>query len=181
MEGLKTAIRYSIKPHQLGLCGPQKGNTAQILLDFLSGKDAPEKKVREILEQFEGSYAYYKLIAKSNNIGDPFDEQVVRAYWIGNELLNNVPVKELRKMIQERFKMPEKAKLIPGWAKPHHSFHVMMIGSVTGRIKFNDRLRKLCVISWRKNGDDFISYHWGKPCEVLNQEAVEDLKKYTVT
>lgn len=176
------AVLYSIKPHQLGFCGPKDDET---LLRYLKGKNVSEKKVRKILESFEGAYPYYQRIAKSNNIKDPFDERVVRAYWI-----------------------------------TLHSFHVLIIGSVTNRIVLKGKLLDLCRICWgkvKKTQDkllveyqplvrqkkltlgkpiekeidwdkdlvpkiktgDWVSFHWNQVVEVLKDEDRRNLEKYT--
>ena len=185
MSGLKLAALYSWKPHQMGFCGPKDDGT---LLRYLKGKNVSEKKVRKILESFEGAYPYYQRIAKSNNIKDPFDERVVRAYWI-----------------------------------TLHSFHVLIIGSVTNRIVLKGKLLDLCRICWGKviklkvksqklkviyqplvgqkkltlgkpiekeidwdkglvpkiKTGDWISFHWNQVVEVLKDEDRRNLEKYT--
>lgn len=197
MSELKLAALYSIKPHQLGFCGPQEEKNKGILLKYLRGSKVSEKKIREILEGFEGAYPYYQRIAKSNNIKDPFDKRVVRAYWVGNELL-------------EKAKDP----------KPHHSFHVLIVGSVTNRIVLKGKLLDLCRICWgkvKKTQDkllveyqplvgqkklrlgkpigrkidwdkelmpdikigDWVSFHWNQVVEVLKDEDRRNLEKYT--
>ncbi len=200
MSGLKLAALYGLKPHQLGFCGPQDKETKNILFKYLKGGKTKEKRVRKILEDFEGAYPYLKKIAKSNNIQDPFNEKVVRAYWIGNELL-------------EKTKNP----------KLHHSFHILMVGSVTGRIVLEGKLLDLCRVGWgkvielkaksqklkveyqplvgkkklklgrliRKEIDwnknlisnirigDWISFHWNQTIEVLNKKDIKNLEKYT--
>ncbi len=159
MRGFKLAVLYGFYPHRLGFCGPQKGSEKDVLLNYLFGKRVSGKKVRKILEGFKAAFFYYKLIARSNNIKDPFDERVVKAYWIGNQLLEKVPVDSLRRMIVEEFSKPgllplklakEKARRIPFKSKPHHSFHVLAIGSVTGRIILEGKLLDLCRIGWGK-------------------------------
>lgn len=195
MSGIKLAILYGIKPYELGFCGPEKKKN--ILSDYLKGKKIDEKELREFLKEFKGAYPYYKLIAKANNIKDPFDENVVKAYWVGNKLL-------------DKTKGP----------KPHHSYHVLIKGSVTGRIVLKGKLLDICRVSWGKvikkgkrptveyqpfikrkklelgefikkeidwNKDllpnikigDWISFHWNQAVEVLNKEDVKNLEKYT--
>lgn len=200
MSGLKLAALYSIKPHQLGFCGPQEEKNRGILLKYLRGSKVSEKKMREILEGFEGAYPYYKLIAKSNSIKDPLDERVVRAYWVGNRLLDKVR-----------------------GLNPHHSFHVLIIGSVTNRIVLKGKLLDLCRICWGKviklkvksqklkviyqplvgrkkltlgkpiekeidwdkdlvpgvKVGDGVSFHWNQVVEVLKDEDRRNLEKYT--
>ena len=157
MSGVKLAALYGVYPFRLGFCGPQEKSAKKVLLDYLSGEKVSEREARKILEQFKGAFAYYKLIAKCNNIRDPFDEKVISAYWIGNKLLEKVPVDSLREMITKKFTGPgllskmeakKKAKGIPLNSKPHHSFHVLVIGSVTGVIDLKGKLIDLCRISW---------------------------------
>ncbi len=206
MSGVKIAARYGLYPCQLGLCGPEQG--ADKIMDYLLGKDISEEKIKEILKQFKGAYPYYELIAKSNN-KDVFNEQVVKAYWIGNSLLDNVTIDSLREMIVREFSGPgflsrkdaeNKARDIPLDSKPHHSFHVLSIGSVTGTIDLKGKLLDICRITWAKVRDidkminksilwdkrlvpkveigDNVSIHWNHLIEVLNKEELENLKKY---
>jgi hypothetical protein len=159
MSGLKIAALYGIYPHQLGHCGSRRKSIHYQIYDFLCGKKVPSQKIRKILEGFKGAFFYYKLIARANGITSPFDEKVVKAYWIGNSLLDKVKTEDLRKMIAKDFSKPgllpkktalKKAKEIPESSKPHHSFHVLMIGSVTGRIKLKGKLLDLCRVGWGK-------------------------------
>jgi len=203
MSGLKLAALYGIKPHSLGFCGPKDKGA---LLNYLKGKSASRqtgKKIRKILEQFKGAYPYYELIAKNNGIKDPFDERVVRAYWVGNKLLEKDP-------------------------KLYHCHHVLVVGSVTGRIVLKGKLLDLCRICWgkvikvsAKGGSasggksqklkviyqplvgnklrkpvekeidwdkdlvpkvkigDWVSFHWNQAVEVLTEKDVKNLEKYT--
>ncbi len=124
---------------------------------FLQGS-VPAAKMKPVFRKFMGAYSYYKLIARSNKIKDPFDKEVVSAYWIGNKLLDEVKTEDLRKMIAREFVGPgllpkeiaaKKAAAIPRGSKPHHSFHVLVIGSVTGSVDFkNTKLKDLCRIGW---------------------------------
>ena len=124
MPGVKLAALYGIYPHLLGFCGPLEKSETKIILDFLSGFNVPEKKIRKILKEFKGAYFYYKLIAKSNKIKNPFDEKVVRAYWIGNSLLEKVKIKDLKKMIANDFKAE---KEIPADKKDEYLAGVLQI------------------------------------------------------
>ena len=159
MQGIRIAALYGFYPHRLGFCGLQENSAKKNLLDYLSGEKISEQKIRKILETFKGAFFYYKLIAKSNGIKDPFDEKVVKAYWIGNQLLEKVPVDSLKKMIIKEFVGPgflskvmtvKKASEISLTSKAHHSFHVLVIGSVSGRIILEGKLLDLCRIAWGK-------------------------------
>jgi len=157
MQGLKIAALYSFPAFKLGFCGPRGKLATRVFLNFLSGKKNLEKKIRKTLKDFKGVYPYYKLIAQSNGIPDPFNEKVVKAYWIGNSLFKKIKIADFRQMIIKDFSKPgllskeialKKAKEIPVNSKPHHSFHVLIIGSVTGKIVLKGKSLDLCRISW---------------------------------
>lgn len=236
MLGVKLATLYGFYPHKLGFCGPQKMASKEVLLNYLSGKKIPERKIRDVLRNFRGAFSYYKLIAEKNRIKDPFDEKVVKAYWLGNELLENIPIDALRKMIIKEFSKPgllskklavRKAEKIPSGSKSHHSFHVLVIGSVSGRVELKGKLLDFCRVGWGKvirlkeekkdkNGviveyqplckeklryflgepvrrfvfwdkifvpklqtGDEVSIHWNHIIQILNQNDLSQLKKYT--
>jgi hydrogenase maturation factor len=129
-----------------------------LLKKFILGKlSIPE--IIPTLEKFEAAYAYYRLIAQKNKIASPFNKKVVEAYWLGNELLDKFTARDLQKLITERFCRPgllskkeaeARAKLVPKNSKPHHSFHVLVLGSVTGSVDFtgNTRLKDTCRVGW---------------------------------
>lgn len=159
MSGLKLAARFGFYPHKLGFCGLQEKSVGKILSAYLSGEKIPEQKIRKILKTFKGAFPYYKLIAENNGIKNPFDERVVAAYWLGNKLLEKVPIDSLRKMIVKDFAGPgllsrktakEKANGIPSNSKAHHSFHVLIMGPVSGRITLKGELLDLCRVGWGK-------------------------------
>ena len=159
LSGPRLAALYSLMPNRLGFCGPQKnsdqGKLTKFLLDEIS-----EKEVRKVLSKFEAAYAYYKLIAKKNKIKDPLNIKVVEAYWLGNKLLEKVGVEDIKKMILKDFVKPnlltretaiQRSALIPKNSKAHHSFHVFILGSVTGRVDFkNIKLKDICRPGWGK-------------------------------
>jgi len=159
MRGLRLAARYGIWPLRLGFCGPPKKRAKIALYKYLQGKERNKEKIKEILREFKGAFPYYSLIAKSNSIKDPFAERVVKAYWIGNDLLEKVKIFDLRRVIAEDFSKPgllskeialKKAQEIPDNSKPHHSFHVLIIGSITGRVLLKGKLLDLCRIGCGK-------------------------------
>src|SRR4030042_5659266 len=158
-SGLKTAISYSLPSYKLGFCGPQESNTRKILLRFIEGKITNPVKVKEILTKFEAPYPYFKLIAKANGINNPFDKRVGKAMWVGNNLLDKVKTNNLRNLVKTDFVKPsllskeeaeKRAKKIPNGAVPHHSFHVLMLGPIAGRVDLKGPLLDLCRIGWGK-------------------------------
>lgn len=229
--GLKLATRYGLPPSRLRFCGPSGEDNWGTLFDFAIGKKVPEPRVRSILEKFEAMHPYLRLIARSNQISDPFDEKVVNALWVGNELLDNVAVADLRQTVVTDFTKPgllprevavKRAAQIPEKMVPHHSFHVFFLGSVTQRVDLKEKaLQELCRIGWGKvlgvgEGSlevefqpidfrnrslgrkvkkevkwdkalipkvgigDWVSFHWGRVCDLLGQEDVDNLERYTL-
>jgi len=154
MSGPKVAALYGLIPNKLGFCGPKQN----LLKKFILGKlSIPE--IVPTLEKFEAAYAYYQLIARKNKIASPLNKRVVEAYWLGNELLDKVTTNDLQKLIISRFCRPgllskketqTRARLIPDNSKPHHSFHVLVLGSITGSVNFTDntKLKDTCRVSW---------------------------------
>jgi len=157
MSGLKTASIYSLPSYSLGYCGPQDAESRKALFDYASGKKVDEQIIRNIFEKFEAAYKYYQLIANKNSIADPLDEKVVEAFWVGNSLLDSVNEQDLKNLILTGFTEPgllskkvatQRAGQVPKGAVPHHSFHVLILGAVTGRIKLQGELLDLCRIGW---------------------------------
>ncbi len=148
MSGLKIATLYSYPPQRFGLCGMGRETNGHGTLHFLLGAKVPN--IRKILEGFRGAFFYYKLIAKENRISDPFNEKVVKAYWIGNELLEKVRVSKLKEMIRKCFKKPKLAKVLPENARAHHSFQVLVAGPAQKDLILTEAMKDLCKISWGK-------------------------------
>lgn len=100
---------------------------------FSNGKSCSEEEIRQALKKL-ASYFYYLAIARANGISDPFDLQVVRAHWIGNELLDKVAPKHAAIVIKEEMAMHDKVVLVY-YLKPliqagkaHHNFYAEHIG-----------------------------------------------------
>lgn len=97
MKGAVLAATFSWgceRANQLGI--------TPLLKDYANSqeKSYSEEKVRDALKELF-SYVYYQVIARSNNIKDPFNLKVVRAHWIGNELLGKVETSVIRGVFQE--------------------------------------------------------------------------------
>ncbi|MGA7912970.1 MAG: DUF6390 family protein [Candidatus Dormiibacterota bacterium] len=159
--------RYAFAPNQLGYCGPDDNES---LFDYVTEK-RPDQGLVELERRFEGAYPYLCLIAGANGIADPFDQRVVDAYWIGNDLLNGVGHGAMYESLSDRFRPRMKstdfrwltAKL--GAARPHHNFHVFDIYVRTGLMRDEKARVALgamdsCRVSWGKvmgvEGPDLI-------------------------
>jgi len=153
VPGTLIAAQYAFAPNRLELCGPRETG---LILDHLADRTS-DRGLEQALKQFAGAYPYLSFIAASNGILDPFDRRVVEAYWIGNELLDNVRMDDFYRHLEERFQRPVAKKLfqavlgqIPEGARPHHNFHVFAIPMRTGRIEVAHTVQTMdeCRISW---------------------------------
>jgi len=136
-QGMLTAARYAFSPNKLQYCG---GDSNSNLFEYVS-QNQQDKGLEEILAEFQTMYSYLRLIADSNKIADSFDSRVSEAYWIGNDLLNNISMNNFynylidKQELKKKFKMRVAEKIIgkiPAGAKPHHSFHVLNLPKRTG-------------------------------------------------
>lgn len=138
MNGLLKCARYAFAPNKLKYCGPADKNFQ--LFSYIA-EDVKDQGLNELLNDFAVMYPYLKLIADENGIMDPFDERVVEAYWIGNELLEGVSLKSfwehlmIGQRLKDRFKKKDLKWIVgkvPAGAKVHHSFHVFNVWNRTG-------------------------------------------------
>jgi hypothetical protein len=114
-----------------------------------------------MLKEFATMYPYLRLIAEANRIFDPFNRRVVEAYWVGNDLLERVSMKDFYRylvdehLLKKKFK-PKLLELVwgklPAGAKPHHSWHVLNIPKRAGEEPGQQSLETMdnCRISWGK-------------------------------
>ncbi len=152
IAGTTRFVRYAFMPNRLRYCG---GDDNRTIFEYAL-EDVREPPLVGMLRKFSGALPYLALIARRNNIPDPFDERVVEAYWIGNELLDQVEARELYDHLRERYGkelsprvMERVAAKAPAGARPHHSFHVFDVWRQTER-GGNEALATIdsCRISW---------------------------------
>ncbi len=150
--GILRFIHYGFMPNRLGYCGPDDNRR---LFDHGVAGQADASLIPS-LARFLGPLPYLRAIAAGADLADPFDDRVVEAYWIGNDLLERFASKELYAALRERFRsqLPPKimdlvADKIPAGALPHHSFHVFDVWLRVGRLDGNvlDTLDH-CRVSW---------------------------------
>ncbi|MHB1738484.1 MAG: DUF6390 family protein [Actinomycetes bacterium] len=125
--GARLFARFAFPPNELGYCGPAGSNT---LLD-LGATGRSDVPVEPVARRFTGAWPYLSLLADMTGIGDPLDERVVRAYWIGGPLLREVDRSRFGERILSTLSgqaghywehlTPE---LLPE-ATPTHGFHVL--------------------------------------------------------
>lgn len=121
--------RYAYPPNALGLCGADESRT---LLEY-GAAHASDGGLAELAETFEGAWPYLTLIAHANGIDDPLHRRVVEAYWVGNELLERVPQRDVVRHVDDRFHgrigraREHVADAVAAGAIPHHCFHVFAV------------------------------------------------------
>lgn len=158
MDGLKKAILYSLKPHELGYCGPlNKKQSVAVLRQYVWGQKYAAEEIIKLLKKFQAATSYYRLIAKANQEVNIFHPQVIEAYWLGNKWLKQVNRKDLKALItsdfvSSEFLKPEQAQYVvnnlPAGVVPHHSCHVFFVGSITGRVKITPEVQDKCRVGW---------------------------------
>jgi len=183
-KGSLLFAKYAFSPNQLKYCGP---NDNRAIFNYCVASQSDAGLVN-LLKKFEGAYPYLQLIAKSNNIKDPFDEKVVEAYWIGNSLLKRINTHDFYEQLKNRFSKkidPKVMKWIlskpPEGAKPHHSFHVLDIYTKTGKIRGDLKSNVIstinnCLILWGqatniRDNKLIVKYH---PLIIRNNTLIFD-------
>ena len=149
--GAERFIHYAFMPNRLRYCGSDDNSTL-----FQYGVEhADDGGLRPLLVKFTGALPYLRLIARENDIADPFDERVVEAYWLGNGLLDRVEVRQLYDALAERFGKQLQGKMrdlvlnkAPAGARPHHNFHVFDVHSRVGELGHSLMTMDQCRVSW---------------------------------
>jgi hypothetical protein len=108
LAGTLRFIRYAFMPNRLQYCG---GDDNATLLEHAVTGEA-YGGVLPALRKFTGAMPYLSLIARENEIADPFDVRVVEAYWLGNELLDRVEVRGLYDSLRERYRKQLSPRLL---------------------------------------------------------------------
>lgn len=154
-QGLLECLRYSLPPNALSYCGPNKIGD---LLEYRKMRLTDQGLV-ENLSQFHTLYAYLSFIAYENDMRDPFDLPVVKAYWVGNKLLKQFDIRRfyyhLRDTLglKKQLSSSELATLfgkLPQGALPNHAFHVLNVPWRTGHLPIEHTLETMdaCRIGW---------------------------------
>ena len=138
MKGVELAARFSFIVNQLRFCGPE--GASKTIREYFRGGSGD---LRSLLSRFEGAYAYLESIGRKSK-RDPFDESVVEAYWIGNELLDCFTDDDVRMIIERLIQrgLPEsigknRIDNLPSGLFPHHNFNVFYVGvgNLTGSVE----------------------------------------------
>jgi hypothetical protein len=152
LAGTLRFIRYGFMPNRLSYCGPLGENKTLFEYGIESVQDGG---LPPLLRRFTGALPYLQLIAHANGLADPFDTRVVEAYWLGNELLERVEVRQLYDSLMQRFGKQLQGRTrdlvlgkAPAGARPHHSFHVLDIHSRVGELGHSLHTLDHCRVSW---------------------------------
>jgi hypothetical protein len=142
-NGVGLAARYAFPPNRLRYCGQPA---------FISAlRSGRRRELERELKKFTAHYGYLCLIAAENGL-EPFDMRVVRAFWTGNSLLENVSTAALRRfivrMIKDRARAGKLVENLPPGALPHHSFNPLYLNFVTEKVARSVRNYDSCCVSW---------------------------------
>lgn len=167
-SGALLFARYAYAPNEQGYCGPADHRA---LLEY-GAHQVADPGLAQIAKGFDGAWPYLALIAAATGIGDPLDERVVEAYWLGNPLLDRLDVTTFGRALEDRFRKrtgpvwERLAETIPAGGLPHHSFHVFCVYPWTGLLR-NEALgsHPLHVL-------DRCRIRWGQVQAVHGQEVV---------
>ncbi len=168
-RGALRFARFAVPPNQRGYCGPDRqGELAAYRAEELT----IDRGLVEMAREFEGAWPYLELLAGAARTDDPLDDRVVQAYWIGNELCDQVTTSDLGWHLIDRFRSragSEAERVTSGvgrGARPHHSFHVFCVYPWVGLLREGrggtDPLGIIqeCHISWgrvcERSGDDLL-------------------------
>lgn len=153
MNGMELAARYSYMPNRLNYCGEH--TFSDIFKQYLEGNISSETLENE-MKKFFGHYLYLELIAKANN-KNPFDPEVVEAFWVGNELLEKVKASDLKGLILTQFskkigkeRAEQLASNLPKGIPPHHSFNPLYINFISSKVPKSIVLYDRCCVQWGK-------------------------------
>ena len=154
LAGTLRFVRYGFMPNRLSYCGPVGENRTLFEYGIEGVQDGG---LPPLLRRFTGALPYLQLIARANDIADPFDVRVVEAYWLGNTLLERVEVRQLYDSLLARFGKQLQGRTrdlvlskAPAGARPHHSFHVLDVHSRVGEIEHSLHTLEHCRVSWGK-------------------------------
>lgn len=211
-SGLRLAALYAYgcqKTKELGI-------DEKLKKFVISGQN--EQEIKFYLKKLE-PYLYYQLIAMANKIDNPFDQRVVRSYWLGSEILEKIKQDLLKELVGQvdSFHLLRANYLILG-GKPQHNFSVL--SKIPIKNEETVKMANQCLINWgrvientetgltvfyqplvlknrkltfgnlmmkiiergllkRVKINDIVSIHFNEAREILNENNLENLKKYT--
>ncbi len=153
MDGVALCARFSIATNRLQFCGPSDAEPA-LYRAITAGEGRAE--ARQHLSRFEALMPYLEAIGRKHGL-DPFDRQVVEAYWIGNSLLDSMNAADFHLLLEALAQRGLPRSLarrleehLPARPLFHHAFHVSFVGvgNVTGHVETTLRNMEACRPAW---------------------------------
>lgn len=183
MDGLKLASMYSYNCENAHLYG-----FSQQLKDFAEGENADARKIRHCLTNLDG-YKFCEIIAKINEIEDPFDPRIISYYWKGipdlrGELWHNyttlIPILKMpmefifANMVDECF--VHSAKIIESSEKSLLIKYAPVIKTET-KLVIGEEIEKIINDSlfFKAMPGDLITIHYSSAIEKINAEESQVL------
>ncbi|MGI5827744.1 MAG: DUF6390 family protein [Patescibacteria group bacterium] len=162
---LSLCARFSLPPNQLGYCGRDSA-PATLRSCVTTGTCVG---VQEEFENFIVLYPYLKTIGQITD-KDPFDYEVIEAFWFGNDLLTKCKPKHyflllenLQKQGVSEWLIEEMKEKKPKAFIPIHLFNIIHVGvgRASGSVAFTLGSVNNCMI------------RWGKVENIISQDKVE--------
>jgi len=153
MDGVALCARFSIATNRLQFCGPSDAEP-DLYRAITTGEGHAE--ARQHLSRFEALMPYLEAIGRKHGL-DPFDRQVVEAYWVGNSLLDALDAEDFRSLLDAlvRRGLPRSfaqhlGEHLPSRPLFHHAFHVSFVGvgNVTGHVETTLANMEACRPAW---------------------------------
>ncbi|MGA8535772.1 MAG: DUF6390 family protein [Thermoplasmata archaeon] len=153
MNGVQLGARFSLATNRLQYCGPAD---AEPHLYRAITTDSGHAEAARALSGFEALMPYLELIAAKHG-RDPFDFEVVEAYWVGNSLLDAFERGDFLHLLEALTQrgLPRSmarglAERLPSRPLPHHVFHVAFVGvgNVTGHVPTTLANMEACRPAW---------------------------------
>ncbi len=162
-DGIELQAKYSYVPNSFGYCGPK---SFYAIYDLYQKGEVDIWDLKKELEKFVIPMSYLKLIASSNG-KEIFDYEVVEAFWIGNQLLQNVKFDDLKNFIihdlvkvgLKKNRAIQLSENLPKNLVPNHFFHVLYIQFITDKVKRHLGNFDNCHIGWgrvKHAGDNYL-------------------------
>lgn len=165
-------VRYAYPPNSLGYCGP--GDTTAFREYAVAG--VADNGLTQLAQAFSGAWPYLELIAHGNGIADPLDHRVVEAYWVGNGLLDDIPLGQIADSMQDRFRRRVGAQfshLVEGvlaGGVPQHSFHVFCVYPWVGLLRDDRKTSHALKVL------DRCRIRWGRVTAVHGDQAAVEYR-----
>ncbi len=199
-SGLQLLARFSLPPNGLGLCGKEK-ITSQLSQCITQGHC---QSVTQAIPGFKTQLPYLQTIADVTG-KDPLDYQVVEAYWLGNDLLNEfrlehyqVFLHHLQELHLPDFYIHSFTSLQPSFFIPFHLYSVRVLNQLPQTTPQMQRQMDKCMISCKKvtaamikNGQCNVEYnptikvgdtgamHWDVVVKILTPQEINHLSFWT--